>query len=158
MEGFFMQLATMETRDQPSAGARHFAGRARLTVSFDLGCPLGAREIASFRRLDQGAFIHFEDISRSGSVCLIDHAQMLARSRRRSPTSVTGRVNQMVSFGCLTVARPPLAARPSAGNRRDVPMGLQPQSLKMLSMGGQLTFAGRSMSKGKRDFNPGRDR
>jgi hypothetical protein len=158
MEGFFMKLGTMETRDQPTAGARHFAGRARLAVSFDLGCPLGVREIASFRRLDQGAFIHFEDISRFGSVCLIDRAQMLARSGRRSPTSVTGRVNPMASCGCLTVARPQLAARPSAGNSRDIPVGLQPQSLKMLSMDGQLTFAERSMSTGKRDFNPGRDR
>lgn len=70
---------TIETEDQSSARTLDFAARAKLTVWFDGGCPLCAREIAVFRRLDRRAAIHFVDVSQSNSACPTDRAQLLAR-------------------------------------------------------------------------------
>jgi len=103
-----MHLSTMETRDQPSAEARNFAERAKLTVWFDGGCPLCTREIALFRRLDRGAFIHFEDISQSDSVCPIDRAQMLARfhAQEKGKPIVSGGAAFAAMWRAIPVLRP----------------------------------------------------
>lgn len=108
MEGCFMHLSTTETRDQPSADAGHFVERSELTVWFDGGCPLCTREIALFRRLDRGAFIHFEDISQSESVCPIDRAQMLARfhAQERGKPIVSGGAAFAAMWRAIPILRP----------------------------------------------------
>ncbi|MFN3912760.1 thiol-disulfide oxidoreductase DCC family protein [Hyphomonas sp.] len=63
----------------PGAPAPANAGRAKLTVWFDGGCPLCRREIALFRKLDRRGAIWFEDISLSTASCPLDRAQLLAR-------------------------------------------------------------------------------
>jgi predicted DCC family thiol-disulfide oxidoreductase YuxK len=51
----------------------------KLIVWFDGGCPLCRREIALYRRLDQGRRIEFVDLANKDAACPIDRAEMLAR-------------------------------------------------------------------------------
>ena len=51
----------------------------QLTVWFDSGCPLCAREIALIRRLDRRGAIRFVDLCAPEAPCPIDRAELLAR-------------------------------------------------------------------------------
>jgi len=108
MEGRFMSLDTLETPDQPSAEARHFAEAAELTVWFDGGCPLCRREVAFFQRLDRRGAILFEDISREDSICPVDRAVLLARfhARAKGETIVSGAAAFAAMWRAIPLLRP----------------------------------------------------
>ena len=50
-----------------------------VTVWYDGGCPMCAREIAAIRRLDRRGRISFVDVAVQDAVCPIDRAALLAR-------------------------------------------------------------------------------
>lgn len=51
----------------------------KLLIWYDGGCPLCRREIALMRRLDRRQAIDFVDVSRDGTVCPGNRAELLAR-------------------------------------------------------------------------------
>jgi predicted DCC family thiol-disulfide oxidoreductase YuxK len=51
----------------------------RVTVWHDGACPLCAREVALFRRLDWSNRLHFVDATDPAQTCPLDRAEMLAR-------------------------------------------------------------------------------
>lgn len=85
---------------------RHSA--IRLTVWFDGGCPLCRREIALFRKLDQGKVIHFEDVSGPNPSCPIDPAQLLARfhAQEAGQPIVSGAAAFAAMWRAIPVLRP----------------------------------------------------
>ncbi|MBX9816138.1 MAG: thiol-disulfide oxidoreductase [Proteobacteria bacterium SG_bin5] len=55
----------------------------KLTIWYDGGCPLCAREIALIRRLDRRRAIHFIDVASPDAACPIDRAALLERFHAR---------------------------------------------------------------------------
>lgn len=103
-----MSLDTIETRDRIAGQARPLPEEAVLTVWFDGGCPLCAREIALYRRLDRRGRVSFCDISEADAVCPIDRSELLARfhAKERNGPIVSGAAAFAAMWRAIPVLRP----------------------------------------------------
>ena len=103
-----MSLDTIETRDRIAGQARPLPEEAALTVWFDGGCPLCAREIALYRRLDRRGRVSFCDISEADAVCPIDRSELLARfhAKERNRPIVSGAAAFAAMWRAIPVLRP----------------------------------------------------
>lgn len=87
---------------------------ADVTVWYDGGCPLCAREIALMRRLDRAGAIAFVDVGDADAVCPIDRRELLARfhARESGDAMVSGAAAFAAMWRAIPLLRPfGLAAR-----------------------------------------------
>ncbi|WP_226896343.1 DUF393 domain-containing protein [Polymorphobacter sp. PAMC 29334] len=73
-----------------------------VTVWYDGGCPLCAREIALMRRLDRRGAIAFVDVNETSAVCPRDQWELLARFHAREEGPLAG--GPMLSGGAAFAA------------------------------------------------------
>jgi predicted DCC family thiol-disulfide oxidoreductase YuxK len=108
IDGVFMPLTTLNSGSPLPKEARHFGEAANVSVWFDGACPLCAREIAFFRRLDRKGAIHFEDISAAEPTCPIDRAALLARfhAQERGKDVVSGAAAFAAMWRAIPLLRP----------------------------------------------------
>lgn len=79
-----------------------------MIVWFDGSCPLCAREIAMFRKLDRRGAIDFLDVSAPISVCPIDRRELMRRFHAQEPGEpvVSGAAAFVVMWRATPLLRP----------------------------------------------------
>ncbi len=84
------------------------SSEAAVTVWYDGACPLCAREIAWFRRLDRRSAIRFEDISQAEPSCPIDPGLLLSRfhAQEQGKPIVSGAAAFAAMWRAIPVLRP----------------------------------------------------
>jgi len=95
-------------RQAAAADVSPASSKAAVTVWYDGACPLCAREIALFRKLDRRRAIRFEDVSQPEPSCPIDPGLLLSRfhAQEQGKPIVSGAAAFAAMWRAIPVLRP----------------------------------------------------